>query len=356
MKKVLALVLALALTLGLVACGGSASSTASSSAASTAAASSTAASSTAASGKKIKIGYDIYYLGNSWSVQLYQEFKWNAENKFADKVDVTYVESEGDISKQISNIEDLIAQGVDVIITTPNDATALNATLQEARDAGIKVILLCAGVDGDCYDTLITVDDKEFGRVGAQWLVDKLGGKGKIICLNGISGVSVSEQRWEGAKEVFDANPGIEVLAAEDGKWDYATGKSVTSDLLAAYPEVDGVWSQGGSMTLGAIEAFQAANRDLVPMTGEDNNGLLKKWKELGSDGIACAKPTWLSRVALESAVAMMNGETVEKDQINPVQTITTDELDKYVHPDLSDDIWCGTEMPEDVLKQIFQQ
>ncbi|MEG2395227.1 MAG: hypothetical protein RSC36_09360, partial [Ruthenibacterium sp.] len=102
------------------------------------------------------------------------------------------------------------------------------------------------------------------------------------------------------------------------------------------------------------IEAFQAANRDVVPMTGEDNNGLLKAWNKLGTDGIGCAKPTWLSRVAIESAIAMMNGETVEKDQIYPVQTITTDKLSEYVFPELSDDVWCGTELPKDVLAKIF--
>lgn len=347
LTKILAVAMAATMTLGLVACGG----TESTPSAPEAGGASTEATET---GEKIKVGYDIYYLGNSWSVQLYQEFKYNAETAFADQIDVTYVESEGDISKQIANLEDLIAQEVDVIITTPNDTTALNATLQEAMDAGIKVILLAATIDGDSYDSLITVDEVEFGRVGAEWLVEQLGGEGKIVCLNGISGLSTSEQRYSGAKEVFDVNPGIEILAVEDAGWDYATGKTVMSDLLAAYPEIDGVWSQGGAMTLGAIEAFQAANREIVPMTGEDNNGLIKAWDELGSEGIGCAKPTWLSRVALETAVKMMNGETVEKDQIYPVQTITTDEIDQYVHPDLSDDVWCGTELPEDVLKEIF--
>ena len=330
MKKLVALILAIAVAVGLTAVA-------------------------SAEGDKIKIGYDIYFLGNSWSVQLYQEFKYDAENLYADQVDVTSVESEGDISKQIANLEDLIAQEVDVIITTPNDTTALNSTLQDAMDAGIKVILLCAGIDGDCYDTLITVDEVEFGRVGGQWLADQLGGKGKIICLNGISGLSTSELRYAGAKGVFDNYPEIEVLAVEDANWDYATGKTVTSDLLAAYPEIDGVWSQGGAMTLGAIEAFQAANRPLVPMTGEDNNGLMKAWYASGSEGIGCAKPTWLARVSLEAAVALMKGETVEKDQIYPVQTITTADIPNFVHEDLSDDVWCGTELPADVLKEIFQ-
>lgn len=340
MKKFVAFVMACAMVLGMSACGQSNGSEGSDEG--------------KAAGDKIKVGYDIYFLGNSWSVQQYQEFKWNAENKYADKIDVTYVESEGDVSKQVANLEDLIAQDVDVIITTPNDTVALNATLQEARDAGIKVILLAATIEGDTYDSLITVDEKEFGRMGAEWLVKQLDGKGKIVCLNGISGISTSELRYQGAKSVFDANPGIEVLAVEDADWDYATAKTVTSDLLAAYPEIDGVWSQGGAMTLGAIEAFQAANRPIVPMTGEDNNGLLKVWYENKWEGIGCAKPTWLSRVAIETAIAMMNGEEVKKDQIYDVETISTEEIEKYVHPTLSDDVWCSTELPEDVLSEIF--
>lgn len=305
---------------------------------------------------KIKIGYDIYYLGNSWSVQLYQEFKWNVENNYADKVDVTYVESDNDISKQIANIEDLIAQDVDVIITTPCDTTALNSTLQEAMDAGIKVILLAATIDGDSYDSLITVDERDFGASGAKWLAEQLGGEGKIIMLEGISGYSTSTLRQEGAMSVFEEYPGIEIIADEDAGWDYATAKTVTSDLLATYPEIDGVWSQGGAMTLGAIEAFQAAGRELVPMTGEDNNGYLKACVENNMEGIAVAKPTWLTRVALDTAISLMNGEEVTKDDIYPVETISgLEKMKESYFPELSDDVWCGTELPADVLKKVFQ-
>ena len=305
-------------------------------------------------GEKIRVGYDIYFLGNSWSVQLYQEFKWNAENMYKDDLDVTYVQSDNDVSKQIANLEDLIAQDVDVIITTPCDTTAINSTLEEAVDAGIKVVLLCATVDGDCYDSLVTVDEKDFGATGAQWLVDQLDGKGNIVVLNGISGFSTNTLRYEGAQSVFEKYPDIKVLAAEDANWDYAAAKTVTTDLLATYPEIDGVWSQGGAMTLGAIDSFNAATRDLVPMTGEDNNGYLKACINNNMEGIAVSKPTWLARVAIENAIKLMNGEEVKKDDIYPVMTIKTEEMPEYVHQDLSDDVWCGTELPEDVLKSVF--
>ncbi|RRD96210.1 ribose ABC transporter [Clostridiales bacterium COT073_COT-073] len=305
-------------------------------------------------GRKLKVGYDIYFLGNSWSVQLYQEFKWNAENLYADELDVTYVQSDNDVSKQIANLEDLIAKQVDVIITTPCDTTAINATLQEAKDAGIKVILLCATIDGDEYDNLVTVDEKDFGATGAKWLCEQLNGKGKIVVLNGISGFSTNALRWEGAESVFKNYPEMEVIAAEDADWDYAKAKTVMSDLLATYPEIDGVWSQGGAMTLGAIDSFMAANRNLVPMTGEDNNGYLKACVNNKMDGIAVSKPTWLARVAIENAIKLMNKESVKKDDIYPVMTIRTEEMPKYVHMELSDDVWCGTELPEEVLKSVF--
>lgn len=305
-------------------------------------------------GEKIRVGYDIYYLGNSWSVQLYQEFKWNAENLYKDDLEVTYVQSDNDVSKQIANLEDLIAQEVDVIITTPCDTTAINSTLEEAMDAGIKVVLLCAAVDGDSYDTLVTVDEKDFGATGAQWLADQIGGKGNIVVLNGISGFSTNTLRYEGAQSVFEKYPDIKILAAEDANWDYAAAKTVTTDLLATYPEIDGVWSQGGAMTLGAIDSFNAAKRELVPMTGEDNNGYLKACIDNNMEGIAVSKPTWLARVAIENAIKLMNGEEVKKDDIYPVMTIKTEEMPDYVHKDLSDDVWCGTELPEDVLKSVF--
>lgn len=313
------------------------------------------------SGDGIKIGYDIYYAGNTWSVQLYKEFQSAVEkDEYKDSVeDVIYVESEGDVQKQIANIEDLITQGVDVIITTPNSTTALTPVLTEAQEAGIKVVLLAATEEGDCYDTLVSVNDYDFGKAGAEWLAEKLDGKGKIVMLNGISGVSASDDRAQGAHDVFDQYPDIEIVAEEDTDWDYAKAQTVMGDILTAQPEIDGVMSQGGAITLGVIDAMEAAGRDLVPMTGEDNNGFLKTWKELQADGfssVAPSKPTWLAEEALKSAIALCNGEEVEKEQIFDVPTITDDTLDDYVKTDLSDSLYCITNMTDDELADIFSE
>ncbi|MGE5589156.1 MAG: ABC transporter substrate-binding protein [Bacillota bacterium] len=308
--------------------------------------------------KKFLIGYDIYFVGNTWSVQMMQEFKGAAE-RHADEVDVIYTESEGKVDKQIANVEDMIAKKVDAIVITPNSPTAIAPVLEKAADAGIKVILCAAKADTDKYTALVTVNDVDFGKAGAEWLVKKLNGKGNIIALNGIAGISVSDERWQGAKSVFDQYPDIKVVGEQAADWDYAKAKAATASLLAANPKIDGVWSQGGEMTLGAIEAFQAANRPLVPMTAEDNNGFLKKWKELQPNGfsaVAASKPTWLSAESLEVALKALKGEPITKDNYLPAPTITDENLDQFVRPDLPDSFWTQTKLTDDQIKALFQK
>lgn len=311
----------------------------------------------AAAADKYKIGYDIYFGGNSWSVQIAKEFEAEVERN-ADKVDVIYVESELKVDKQISNIEDLITQKVDAIITTPISPVALIPVLKKARAAGIKVVLLASKISSQDYDILLTVDDVDFGKAGGKWLAKALNGKGKIIALNGIAGISVSDDRWAGAESVFKQYPDIEVISAVDASWDYAQAKVAMSNLLAANPNIDGIWSQGGAMTLGAIDAFEAAQRPLVPMTGEDNNGYLKRWKKLqskGFDSIALSKPTWLGSEALLVAIKLLNGEKVDKDIIYPVPMIMGDKLDDYVRDDLSDSFWASTRLSDEQVRATFK-
>lgn len=349
MRKALSMVLLLVLSLTLVLSGCGTSGTSGNA----------ADSGKQGSDKKYTIGYDIYFAGNTWSVQLYKEFQSEVK-RHQDKIkDVIYTESEGNVQKQIANLEDLITKKVDVIITTPNSPSALVPVLKKARAAGIKVVLLASKIKSSDYDALVTVDDVDFGKAGAKWLVDQLGGKGNIVVLNGIAGISVSDERWQGAKSVFDQNPNIKVVANVNADWDYAKAKQAMSNVLAANPSIDGVWSQGGAMTLGAIEAFQASKRPLVPMTSEDNNGFLKKWNELKGQGfksIAVAKPTWLGSEALKVVLDLLDGKKVEKDTVLPVPTITDDNLAKFVRTDLPDSYWANTRMTDQEIKETFSK
>ncbi|MCT2582298.1 ABC transporter substrate-binding protein [Actinophytocola gossypii] len=304
------------------------------------------------------IGYDTYWLGNSWSVQLAAEFRASVSRHGAQIERVVYTQSDNDAQKQISNVDSMISRKVDAIIMTPVSPQAAVPIIKKANAARIPVILLGADANTDTYTSLVTVDDTAIGRVGAQWLVDRLGGKGRIYVLDGVAGNPVNEQRRAGAREVFARYPGIRVVASAAANWDQAEAKRAVTSMLAAHPQVDGVWSQGGAMTLGAIEAFRADGHPLVPMTGEGNNGLLKVWQQLGPesgfDAIGVSKPTWLADDALKVTLRVLTGQPYQKNDRKEPPAVTADNLPSLVQPDLPDDFWVDTRLDPAQIRSMF--
>ena len=224
-----------------------------------------------------KGGYKIalcnFSLGETWRYQMLAEFQQAAEQLKAEGVISEYYETnaEGEASKQVADMQDLIAKGVDGILIAPVNATACNDVISEAMAAGIKVVVFNSGCDPNFtdYTSYVYQDNFDFGVINAQFVVDALGPDGgKVIALQGVAGNEINATRWAGAKSVFDQNPQIEIIAEANGNWDYADGKAATEALLSAHPQIDAVWSQGGAMTQGAIDAFVAAGRPLVPMSG----------------------------------------------------------------------------------------
>jgi ribose transport system substrate-binding protein len=310
----------------------------------------------AASAHRYLIGYDIYYLGNSWSVEMYQEFK-QAAAQHANEVQVDYTTSNDNSQTQIANIQDLIAKHVQAIILTPVSPTAVVPVINQAMAAGIKVILLGATINSSNYSTLVNVSDFQFGVVGAKWLAQQLHGKGNIIVLNGLPGISTSIERFDGAESVFKMYPGIHIIGTANAEWAYAPAKTAVANFLAAHNNINGVWSQGGAMTQGAIAAFQAAHRQLVPMTGEDYNGFLKTWIKLlptGFNSIGPVKPVWLGAKALTAALNLLEGKPQPKQDIFQPPVITNATVRKFVKYNLPDTIYTDTTLPNSLLKKLF--
>jgi ribose transport system substrate-binding protein len=305
------------------------------------------------------VGFSEFTLGVTWRVQSNEEFKYVADNN-PDVKEYFITQADGDVSKQIADVEDLISRGVDILVINAGSPRALVPVLNKAASSGIVVVDFDATTDSQLAYHL-TIDQREFGGIGAEWLAKTLGGKGKIFAFNGISGTSVSTGRFEGAEAVFKKYPGIEIVQTVFGGWDYATSKRAIESLFAAYPSIDGVWSQGGAMSEAIIDAYLERGLNPPPITGEDGNGFFKAWdrakqKNPDFDSIALSCPTWMSAAALELGIDVLKGKKVEMTTILAIPTITKDNMKDYYRPDLPNSYWCNTRLPADAVKKMFSR
>ncbi len=315
--------------------------------------------SSAGSGDGYVIGLSNYSLGNSWRVQMMEEARFEADNNPMVKQLIT-TEANGDTAKQIADIEDLIARGVDAICITASNPKALIPVVDKAMAAGIVVVDFDNVVDTDNITSHVIVDQIDFGRVQAEWLVEAMGGKGNVVAFNGIKGTSVSAGRYAGAMSVLDQYPEIEIINVVYADWDFAKAKRAMENIIASNAQVDGVWSQGGAMSEAVVKAYNERGLDIPPVTGEDGNGFLKVWKKLkdgGSsfDSIATSMPTWISKKAMQVAIDALDGKAVAKEITLPIPTINAAELDDYVRTSLSDAFWCNSQLPDERVKALFE-
>jgi ribose transport system substrate-binding protein len=306
------------------------------------------------------IGFINWSTANSWTVQIVEEVRDEA-SLYPEIENFIIVSSEGDNDTQISQIEDMIVRGVDALLLIPVSPDAIVPAVEEAAEAGIPIVVFAADVNTDVYVTKLLTDPRGFGRAQGDWLMETLGCEGKIIVLNGVTGISTSDERRGGLQDAIEAcedgGAGIEILAEEDAAWAYDQGKLAVERMLAAYPEIDGVWSQGGAMTQGAIDAFEAAGRDLVPMTGEDNNGFLLAWQarlEDGFQGMSASEPTWQSRVALQAALRILQGQEVNSFYRLQSPVIFAEDIELYARPEYSDAYWTNSRLSKEAADALY--
>lgn len=336
----------------------------SSSAAATQAPDTQAASETGQDAPKEASGYSIgfcnYAVSNSWQVQMEAEFKYRAEALVKEGILSEYyiTNADGDVSKQIADFKDLMTKGVDAIVITAASSSALSPVCEEAIDAGIVVISFDSLVDTDKVTGKVSCDDQEFGRIGAKFIAEQIGGKGDVVILNGIAGSTCSENRYLGAKEIFDQYPDIKIINETDADWDYAKAKVAVEALIGSNQHIDAIWSQGGAMTQAAVDAYNEAGWALVPMSGEGSNGFLKVWKENKESGfisICPWYPTYISTVAMDQALRALNGETIEAMYTLPSASITEDDIDTYYSPELPESYWVITNLNDEQINEIFK-
>lgn len=177
----------------------------------------------------------------------------------AEKLGVEVITSDaGDVAaRQMSVIEDFIVKGVDGVLMSPIGADALVPAVESLNKAKIPVATVDRKVNGGNVLVHVGADNVEGGRVAARYLIDKLGGQGNVIELEGTPGASPAIDRKKGFEEEL-AGSNIKILASQTAEFQRAKGQSVMENLMQAHGDFQGVYGANDEMILGAIEAMEA--------------------------------------------------------------------------------------------------
>ncbi len=283
-----------------------------------------------------KIGYASLNLVNSFQVQRSKAAELVAKEYGAELITTN---ANNDANTQVSNIEDLLAQGVNALVVSPVNSDSLTPVLRRAAQANIPVIV--EGTDVQSSDVLSRVfsTNDTFGATAAKGLCDLMGGKGKVVMLRGIAGVQAETERYDAGKAEME-KCGLEVEGEAYGDWNYAGGQTAAETLVAQFPEIDGVWSSGSEMTRAAIDVFEAKGRPLVPMTGECENGFLQIWQDKGLKAVAPIFPTWQTPEAVKLALKALRGEPIKASYSLELPAITDENVDQFANASLPKDWW----------------
>ena len=267
-----------------------------------------------ANAKDLKIGLSNGWVGSEWRTQMIDEAKAAAEKWKEKGVNVTVeVQSANvDVPGQIAHIRNFISEGVDAIIINPNSPTAFDPVFAQAKEAGILVIATDAEVSSPDA-TYVGIDQKGWAEASAKWLAETLGGKGNVVAINGVAGNPANEMRVAGYKEVFSKYPDIKLVNEVNANWDQAQGQQAMQNLLATYPDLNGVWVQDG-MAAGAWKTIiDAKKTGDIAATGEIRKDFLDLWIKDKLNSGASVNPPGVMASALNVAVLMLQGKELKE-------------------------------------------
>ncbi|MFC7405868.1 substrate-binding domain-containing protein [Georgenia alba] len=176
--------------------------------------------------------------------------------------EVVFADAAQDNAKQVSDVENFLAQGIDLLIISPNEAAPLTAVVERAYGEGIPVIVLDRKIEGDSYTQFIGADNFEIGRAAGEYVATELlPDGGNVVEIKGLPGSTPAQERSEGFAEGISSVPEIEVVADGVGDWLRELGQSQAEAIYQANPEIDVVYAHNDPMAEGAYLAAQSAGR-----------------------------------------------------------------------------------------------
>lgn len=266
------------------------------------------------------IGLAVSTLNNPFFVSLSEGAKAAAE---AEGVQLITVDAGDDAAKQASDVEDLVSKNVSVLIVNPVDSDAVAPAVKSAIEKGVKVISVDRVVNGVDVDCQIASDNVAGAQMATEYLTELIGEGSQVAELQGVPGASATIDRGEGFHIVADEK--LDVVASQTANFNRAEGMSVMENVLQSASGVKGVFAHNDEMALGALEAVASSGKDIKVVGFDATDDAVAAVKNGKMAATVAQQPDKMGETAIQTAIQMIAGETVEKEIPVEVTLITKD-------------------------------
>ena len=269
---------------------------------------------------KLKIGMTFQELNNPYFVSMQEALNEAAKALGAD---VVITDAGHDVAKQISDVEDMLQQNIDILLLNPTDSAGIEAAVHAAKAAGVTVVAVDANANGP-VDTFVGSKNRDAGYLACKYLAEALGGKGEVAILDGIPVVPIL-QRVEGCKAALEEFADIQLVDTQNGRQDRSVALGVVENMIQSKPNLAGIFSVNDGGAMGALAAIQGSGKD-IKLTSVD--GAPEAVKAIAEGGpfieTTAQFPRDQVRVGLAMALAQKWGARVVPKEV-PIDVMVVD-------------------------------
>ncbi len=278
--------------------------------------------------KPLLVGFAQDTLGNDWRLAQVREL----EREFARYPNVRLIvtDGKGRTAKQIGDIEDLVHQGVDILITSPRDGRAMAPVIGRIHAQGTPVVLVTRGIPSEGYTTLVGPDDRLIARDAARFLASHMHGKGQVLMLEGVPTATTAIARKQAFVEELARHPDMQLAASRVGNYLRADALRAVEAVLAEGIAFDAIYAHSDSMAAGARIALEKAGIDptTIPIVGIDYIGEAREAIRSGRQATSFTYPT-SGAATVEAVMAIAQGREVARRIVVESTRITAENVEE---------------------------
>ena len=236
------------------------------------------------------------------------------------------------VDEQIAMVEQVLKDRPDAVVFIPVDDVAMVESVKKLNAAKIPIVLAANSLPGN-FVTFVGADDFAIGHREARYLFEKMGGKGKIVIMEGTAGAPTNRERLRGYRQALAETPGIALLASGVGNYQQPDAKRIMAGLLKEHAQIDAVLSANDSMALGVLQALKEADRKAIVI---GINGILPAVKEVESGNLLATVDFNMFKIgctATRAAIRHLKGEPLPEKIMLPAEVIDKSNYQAWLVP-----------------------